>query len=109
VAQPIQHHRAHVASVLAERQEWDTRVVGASFDGTGYGDDGSTWGGEIFVGSVRGGFERVACLRPVRMAGGDSAARHPVQAAAGFIEQLDDVPDLTRAPFNFPERFARTS
>ncbi|MBA2303056.1 MAG: carbamoyltransferase HypF, partial [Acidobacteria bacterium] len=37
---PIQHHRAHIASVLAERQAWDTRVVGASFDGTGYGDDG---------------------------------------------------------------------
>ena len=40
-ARPIQHHRAHVASVLAERQAWDTRVVGASFDGTGYGDDGT--------------------------------------------------------------------
>ena len=44
-------------------------------------------------GSVREGLVRVACLRPVRMAGGDAAARHPVQAAAGFLEQLDDVPD----------------
>jgi hydrogenase maturation factor HypF (carbamoyltransferase family) len=39
----IQHHRAHVASVLAERGAWDTRVVGVAFDGTGYGDDGSIW------------------------------------------------------------------
>ena len=76
-------------------------MVGASFDGTGYGDDGSMWGGEIFVGSVRNGFDRVACLRPVRIAGGDAAARNPVQAAAGFLEQLDELPDLTRAPFTF--------
>ena len=60
----IQHHRAHVASVLAERSEWKKRVASVSFDGTGYGDDGSIWGGEIFVGSVAEGFERVAHLRP---------------------------------------------
>ena len=59
----VQHHRAHVASVLAERGEWDKQVLGVSFDGTGYGDDGSIWGGEFFVGSVRDGFERVAHLR----------------------------------------------
>ncbi len=105
----IQHHRAHVASVLAERQAYDTPVVGASFDGTGYGDDGSTWGGELFIGSVRDGFVRAAHLRPARMAGGDAAARHPVQAAAGFLEQLNDVPDLTRAPFDFPKRFVQAS
>lgn len=103
----VQHHRAHVASVLAERQAWRLRVVGASFDGTGFGDDGSTWGGELFAGSVVDGFRRVGCLRPVRMAGGDAAARHPVQAAAGFLEQLDDLPDLAAPPFGFPERFAQ--
>jgi hydrogenase maturation protein HypF len=100
-----QHHRAHVASVLAERGEWAKRVIGVSFDGTGYGDDGSIWGGEIFVGSVREGFERVAHLRSAVVAGGDSAARYPVQAAAGFLAQVDELPDVFAAPFSFSERY----
>ena len=101
----VQHHRAHVASVLAERGEWETPVAGVSFDGTGYGDDGSIWGGEIFIGSVKAGFERVAHLRTASLPGGDAAAHFPVQAAAGFLAQLDGLPDLTAPPFCFPERY----
>jgi hydrogenase maturation protein HypF len=101
----VQHHRAHVASVLAERGEWTKRIVGVSFDGTGYGDDGSIWGGEIFVGSVREGFERVAHLRAAALAGGDAAAHYPVQAAAGFLSQVDGMPDVLAEPFGFPERY----
>jgi hydrogenase maturation protein HypF len=102
---PVQHHRAHVASVLAERQEFDRRVVGVAFDGTGFGDDGAIWGGEFLVGSIRGGFERVAHLRTAALPGGDAAARYPVQAAAGFLSSVDDLPDLALPPFNFPERY----
>ncbi|HEX6879708.1 MAG TPA: carbamoyltransferase HypF, partial [Terriglobales bacterium] len=101
----IQHHRAHVASVLAEREAWDKRVVGVSFDGTGYGDDGTIWGGEIFVGSIKQGFRRVAHLRTAALPGGDAAAHFPVQASAGFLAQLDDCPAMTNAPFHFPARF----
>ena len=101
----VQHHRAHVASVLAERGEWTKRVVGVSLDGTGYGDDGSIWGGEIFVGSVQEGFERVAHLRRAALAGGDAAAHYPVQAAAGFLAQIDSLPDVLAGPFAFPERY----
>jgi hydrogenase maturation protein HypF len=87
--QPVQHHRAHVASVLAERQAWEKRVVGIAFDGTGYGDDGAIWGGELFVGSIVEGFERAGHLRYALLPGGDAAARNPIQAAAGFLGQLD--------------------
>lgn len=101
----VQHHRAHLASVLAESGAWEKRVVGISFDGTGYGDDGTIWGGEIFVGSVRNGFERVAHLRTASLPGGDAAAQFPVQAAAGFLAQIDGLPDLAAAPFTFPARY----
>ena len=103
----VQHHRAHVASVLAELGESNTSVIGVSFDGTGYGDDGSIWGGEIFVGSVREGFERRAHLRGASLPGGDAAAQFPVQAAAGFLARLEGLPDLTDAPFHFPQRFGQ--
>ncbi len=102
----VQHHRAHVASVLAERQAWHKRVVGVALDGTGWGDDGTVWGGEVFVGSVATGFERVAHLHPALLPGGDAAARHPAQAAAGFLPALDlDGVDLSAPPFNFPDRY----
>jgi hydrogenase maturation protein HypF len=103
----VQHHRAHVASVLAERGAWSEMVVGLALDGTGYGDDGAIWGGELFLGSIRKGFHRVSHLRPAALVGGDAAARHPVQAAAGFLDQIE-TPDLTRGPFDFPSEYGRS-
>jgi hydrogenase maturation protein HypF len=101
----VQHHRAHVASVLAERGELEREVVGIAFDGTGYGDDGTIWGGEVFAGSVQGGLTRVAHLRAAWLPGGDAAARFPVQAAAGFLAALSDTPDFCAPPFDFPPRY----
>jgi hydrogenase maturation protein HypF len=101
----VQHHRAHIASVIAERGAWEETVVGISLDGTGYGDDETIWGGEIFVGSVEQGFDRISHLRPADLPGGDAAAQYPVQAAAGFLSHLDELPDLTAAPFNFDPRY----
>jgi hydrogenase maturation protein HypF len=104
----VQHHRAHIASVIAERQAWSQRMIGVSLDGTGYGDDGTIWGGELFVGTLEAGFERVAHLRRASLIGGDRAARHPVQAAAGFLAQVDGLPDLSLEPFSFPEHYHRS-
>ncbi len=103
----VQHHRAHVASVAAERAAFDARIIGVALDGTGYGDDGAIWGGELFAGSINAGFRRVAHVRPALLPGGDAAAEHPVQAAAGFLASLDDLPDLQDAPFHFPDRYLK--
>jgi len=102
----VQHHRAHIASVVAERQAWTTNVIGVAFDGTGYGDDGTIWGGECFCGNVAQGFTRSAHLRPARVAGGDAAARFPAQAAAGFLAEAGVAADLERAPFSLGRRYA---
>jgi hydrogenase maturation protein HypF len=103
----VQHHRAHVASVLAERAAWDTPVIGFAFDGTGYGDDGSIWGGEVFSGSLTDGLKRVAHLRRAFLPGGDAAARFPVQAAAGFLYGVAEEVAFEREPFLFPERYRK--
>lgn len=104
----VQHHRAHIASVLAERQAWDKWVVGVSFDGAGFGDDGTIWGGEFFTGSLAGGFKRVLHLRSASLPGGDAAARNPVQCAAGFLCQLHTSVDFTEPPFYFDNRYGRS-
>lgn len=105
----VQHHRAHIASVLAERGAPEEKVVGAAFDGTGFGDDGTIWGGEFFIGSVTGGLERVGHLRAARIPGGDAAAQFPVQAAAGLLAEagVSDAAELMRGPFLFPDRYAK--
>jgi len=95
--------------VLAERGTYRERVLGVAFDGTGYGEDGAIWGGEFFVGSLVEGFKRVAHLRPALLPGGDAAARFPVQAAAGFVYTLGELPDLTLPPFNFPPRYLQAT
>ncbi|MDZ7801957.1 MAG: carbamoyltransferase HypF [Trueperaceae bacterium] len=100
----VQHHEAHIASVLAERGAWEVPVLGFAFDGAGLGHDGTVWGGEVFHGSLDAGLTRVAHLRPARLPGGDAAARTPVQAAVGWLEALGDeaLERVTAPPFDFP-------
>ena len=101
----VQHHRAHVASVLAERAAWEERVVGVAWDGTGWGDDGAVWGGEFFVGGLAAGLERVGALAACTLPGGDAAALYPPQALAGYVAWAGLDADWAAPPFSFPPRF----
>jgi hydrogenase maturation protein HypF len=85
---PVQHHYAHLAACMVDN---DVRgsVVGAVWDGTGYGTDGTIWGGE-FLRATAEGFERVACLRPFRLPGGDAAAREPRRSALAVLTALGE-------------------
>ena len=104
----VQHHRAHVASVLAERGAWDRRVLGMSLDGTGYGDDGAIWGGELFVGSVRDGFERVAHLRAGAARGRRRRGAAPGAGGRGLPRAARPGCPTSRAPpFDVPMRAMR--
>ena len=80
----VQHHHAHVASAMAEHH-LDGPVIGIAFDGTGYGTDGTAWGGECFVGDAAA-VSRVATFRPVQLAGGDTAIRQPWRIALALLE-----------------------
>jgi len=82
----VQHHVAHVLSCMAEN-ELEPPVLGVSWDGTGYGTDGTIWGGEFFL-VTKNSCERVAHLRSFRLPGGDKAVREPRRAAIGLLCEL---------------------
>jgi hydrogenase maturation protein HypF len=79
----VQHHVAHVLSCMAEN-EIEPPALGVSWDGTGYGLDGTIWGGEFFL-VTDNNVERVSHLRPFRLPGGDTAVKEPRRAAAGLL------------------------
>ncbi len=84
----VQHHHAHVASVMAEN-DIQGKVIGVSFDGTGYGTDGSIWGGEFFV-CEGGDCQRIAHLKYVDMIGGDSSVKDARRSALSYINAFDN-------------------
>ncbi|MDQ3426555.1 MAG: carbamoyltransferase HypF [Gemmatimonadota bacterium] len=89
----VQHHHAHLAACLAEHGEAGP-AVGAIFDGSGFGPDGTVWGGELLYGGL-GGFERAGHLWPVTMPGGDRAVLEPWRmACAWLVEAKGTEPEL---------------
>jgi hydrogenase maturation protein HypF len=91
----VQHHHAHIASCLADNRAAGP-VIGVAFDGTGYGTDGTIWGGEFLVADLAG-FERAGHFAPVPMPGGAAAIRQPWRMAAVYLEAAGGPPgDVAR-------------
>ena len=115
----VQHHHAHIASCLADNNE-DGPVIGVAFDGTGYGTDGTIWGGEFLIADLSG-FTRAGHLDPVPLPGGVTAIKQPWRMAAAYLsaafpagppgaldvarrnaERWDDVLAVVRSGVNSP-------
>ena len=92
--EPVQHHHAHMAAVMAEHGLTGP-VIGLIMDGTGYGTDGTIWGGEILAGDLKD-FRRLGHLDHVALPGGDAAIRAPWRAAVSYLRHAygDDLPKL---------------
>jgi hydrogenase maturation protein HypF len=80
----VQHHHAHLASLLAEHGRAD-RVIGVVCDGVGHGTDGISWGGEVFLSNLDS-YERASRLRPLRLPGGDKAAKEITRCALSWLD-----------------------
>ena len=101
----VQHHHAHVASCIADNEHPSReRVIGVSFDGTGYGTDGAVWGGEFFEGSVEEGFVRRGHLEYVPLPGGSAAIRQPWRMAAAQLVALYGEEEAVTLPLAAVQR-----
>ena len=83
-----QHHHAHVAAAMLEHGLLDQTVLGLAFDGTGFGDDETVWGGEALLATTTN-YQRVGHLRHFRLPGGENAIRYPPRITQSLLSQLD--------------------
>ncbi len=97
---PVQHHHAHAVSLLADRQRLGSPVLAVTYDGTGYGTDGTIWGGELLLITDPAEFARVGHLAPFALPGGDGAVRQPARIALDLLTRAGvaweaDLPPVT--------------
>ena len=81
---PVQHHHAHIASVMADNGLENQKIIGVAFDGTGFGSDGNLWGGEFLVADYCK-FERVAHLKYIPLPGGEKAIKEPWRITFAYL------------------------
>jgi len=100
----IQHHYAHIGSVMAEHGLTE-KIIGVAFDGNGYGEDGTLWGGEFLIADTRG-FTRVAHLKQIALPGGEQAVKEPWRTALSYLKDAFGS-DLMRflGPTGFIEKY----
>ncbi len=101
----VQHHHAHIAACLADNRE-DGPVLGVAFDGTGFGPDGTVWGGEFLLADLTS-YRRLTHLKGVPMPGGAQAIRQPWRMAESYVDELgrparEDIVKLKRSGLNSP-------
>lgn len=108
----VQHHHAHMAACMAENG-LRGKTIGVVFDGTGYGTDGTIWGGEFLVGDTRS-VERAAHLRHIALPGGDSAVKEPIRIAISLLTEIfgehipeSSIPGLSTLPAQQRDVFAK--
>lgn len=103
---PIQHHYAHIGSVMAEHGLTE-KIIGVAFDGTGYGTDGNLWGGEFLLADADG-FERAGQISYIPLPGGEAAIREPWRTAVSYINSAagGDAMEQLEA-IGFPQRYGR--
>jgi hydrogenase maturation protein HypF len=104
----IQHHYAHIGSVMAENG-FREKVIGVAFDGNGYGEDGSLWGGEFLVADING-YKRAGHIKYTPLPGGEMAAREPWRMAISYLKEAaaDEIMDFI-GPTGFIEKYGRES
>jgi len=100
----VYHHHAHLAACLAEN-DLEGEVLGVTWDGAGYGEDKTLWGGEFLLGDA-GGYTRVAHLRPFRLPGGEAAIKEPRRTALGLLYELFGPDALAKGLYLPPDKLA---
>lgn len=100
----VQHHEAHVASCIAD-SDIKGNVIGVAFDGTGFGLDENIWGGEFFVGALKG-LKRAAHLKYIPMPGGEAPVREPWRMALSYLYNIYGA-DFKRLKIDFLKRLDR--